>query len=116
MLAVSRFSKDNGATLVVPGSHKWPKDRRPEQCEITQAEMDVGSMLLWMGSILHAAGENRTDHERFGAFFSYSLGWLRQKENQFRTVFPNVARDLSEQLQRFVSYSMHARGWDTSEE
>ena len=31
MWAISDFRSDNGATLVVPGSHTWPADRGPSQ-------------------------------------------------------------------------------------
>ena len=46
MWAISDFRENNGATLVVPGSHTWPADRSPEPDEITSAEMPAGSVFL----------------------------------------------------------------------
>ena len=57
--------------------------------------MPAGSVLLWMGGTLHGAGANRTDEWRYGVFLSYSLGWLRQEENQYIDVPGEIARTLS---------------------
>ena len=92
MWAVDDFTKENGATLLVPGSHRWPRDRVPEPHEITQGEMRKGSVLIYFGSLLHAGGANRTDKPRTGVVISYCLGWLRQAENQYLAVPPDIAR------------------------
>ena len=39
MWAITDFRSDNGATLLVPGSHTWGKDRKPKDEEILSAEM-----------------------------------------------------------------------------
>lgn len=82
MWALTDFTAYNGATLVVPGSNHWDKERIPEPHEIQRAEMSRGSVLIWLGSTLHAAGANNTAVVRLGAIISYNLGWLRQGENQ----------------------------------
>jgi ectoine hydroxylase-related dioxygenase (phytanoyl-CoA dioxygenase family) len=107
MWAVDDFTKENGATLLVPGSHKWPRDRAPESHEITQGEMSKGSVLIYFGSLLHAGGANRTDASRTGIVISYCLGWLRQAENQYLAVPPDIARALPEELQRLLGYFVH---------
>jgi ectoine hydroxylase-related dioxygenase (phytanoyl-CoA dioxygenase family) len=107
MWAVDEFTKENGATLLVPGSHKWPRDRIPEAHEITQGAMPKGSVLIYFGSLLHAGGANRTDKPRTGIVISYSLGWLRQAENQYLAVPPEIARALPEELQRLLGYFVH---------
>jgi ectoine hydroxylase-related dioxygenase (phytanoyl-CoA dioxygenase family) len=106
MLAISDFTFANGATRLVPGSHRWPKGRVPAADEITAGEMPPGSLLLWMGGTLHGAGPNETNEWRFGTFSSYSLGWLRQEENQYLNVPPEVARSLSPELRRIVGYQI----------
>jgi len=115
MWAVTDFTVANGATRLVPGSHLWPRNRRAAESEVAVAEMPAGSVLFWMGATLHGAGANRTDGWRFGVFLSYSLGWLRQEENQYLSVPPEVARGLPEQLQGLVGYRMHdpALGYST---
>ena len=107
MWAVDDFTKENGATLLVPGSHTWPRDRAPELNEMAQGVMRKGSVLIYFGSLLHAGGANWTELPRTGIVTSYCLGWLRQAENQYLAVPPDIARSLPEQLQRLLGYFVH---------
>lgn len=104
--AVTDFTADNGATRVVPGSTDWPDDRHAEEGEITQAEMRAGSVLIYTGSVFHGGGENQSDSDRIGLNITYSLGWLRQEENQYLSTPPDLARDLPKNLQELIGYSM----------
>ena len=81
--AINDFTKENGATQVVPGSHKWHKDREPLPEEITYAEMKAGSVFIYTGSVLHGGGTNVTEQPRLGVFLHYAPSWLRQEENQY---------------------------------
>lgn len=88
MWAMSDFTVENGGTQLVPGSHRWGPDRDAEPGEIVRAEMPAGSVLFWLGGTLHGAGANVTDDDwRYGIVLTYTLGWLRQEENQ-HVVFP----------------------------
>ena len=107
MWAISDFRADNGATLVVPGSHRWPAGREAEPHEILSAEMPAGAVLYWLGSTLHGAGANVADDWRYGVILTYSLGWLRQEENQYLDVPPEVARELSPELRDIIGYKMY---------
>ena len=106
MWAISEFTRENGATHLVPGSNSWWDDRAPRQDEIVQAEMPRGSLLLWTDHVLHGAGANRSNAPRFSAGAAYILGWLRQEENQYLAVPPEIARTLPENLQRLVGYQL----------
>jgi ectoine hydroxylase-related dioxygenase (phytanoyl-CoA dioxygenase family) len=107
MWAISGFTLENGATHLVPGSNQWWDDRTPREHEIVQAEMERGSLLLWTDHVLHGAGANRSDAPRFGAGAAYILGWLRQEENQYLAVPPEIARTLPENLQKLVGYRLN---------
>ena len=109
MWAISDFTEANGGTHLVPGSHRWAEGRVARDEEVVAAEMPAGSVLLWMGGTLHGAGANRTDQEwRYGVFLSYSLGWLRQEENQY---LRHAARDRADLSQTAAAYDRiwHAR-------
>jgi ectoine hydroxylase-related dioxygenase (phytanoyl-CoA dioxygenase family) len=107
MWAVDDFTADNGATHVVPGSHKWPLDRQAQPHEEVQGVMKAGSVLVWLGSLQHGGGANRTDRPRTGVVHSYSLGWLRQAEPQYLAVPRHIAQRLPERLQRLLGYFVH---------
>jgi ectoine hydroxylase-related dioxygenase (phytanoyl-CoA dioxygenase family) len=107
MWAITDFTEANGGTHLVPGSHRWPTGRTAREDEIVAAAMPAGSVLIWMGGTLHGAGANRSDQWRFGVFLSYSLGWLRQEENQYVDLPPEVARTLPKQLRNLAGYRMH---------
>lgn len=103
--AVTDFTAANGATRVVPGSHRWDRDREPEEHEIASAEMAAGSVLLYNGSVSHGGGANRTDARRVGVLLHYTLSWLRQEENQYLSCPPHVAATLPAELRRLMGYS-----------
>jgi ectoine hydroxylase-related dioxygenase (phytanoyl-CoA dioxygenase family) len=111
--AYSAFKKENGATLIVPGSHKWQEGRQPNPNEIMYAEMPPGSVLIYAGSLLHAGGANVTDEPRTGITISYSLGWLRQSENQYLSYPLDVVRTFDPALQNLLGYNVHKPnlGW-----
>ena len=104
MWAVSDFTAENGATQIVPGSHRWPRDREAEPDEIAEAVMPKGSVAFYLGSTIHGGGANRGDAPRTGALIGYNLGWLRQEENQYLTAPPAIARDFPDRLQTLIGY------------
>jgi len=102
--AYTDFTEENGATLVAPGSHHWPQERRPEENELVQAVMPKGSLLLYTSSVWHGSEANQTDAVRTGMGLHYSLGWLRQEENQVLSSPPDIAKHFPERLQRLIGY------------
>ena len=103
--ALTDFTKENGATRLVPGSNHWPDEQRATPEQICQAEMSAGSVLLYSGSVIHSGGENRSAASRLGLNITYCLGWLRQEENQYLSCPPHVAKDLDPQLQELLGYT-----------
>ena len=110
MWAASDFTAANGATRVVPGSHRWERGRVAREEEVETAQMAKGELLLHLGSTLHGGGANTTaDTTRIGVSFNYTLGWLRQIENQYLVAPPALARDFSSVLQDLLGYAVHGR-------
>jgi ectoine hydroxylase-related dioxygenase (phytanoyl-CoA dioxygenase family) len=108
MIALSEFTEENGATRLVPGSHRWPWERQPEPEDFAQATMPAGSAVVYLGSLLHGAGANRTPGTwRRGLHLSYVVGWLRTEENNVLATPPRIARELPERAQRLLGYGVH---------
>ena len=111
--ALDEFTEENGATLVVPGSHYWDDERKPNIKDAVPASMSRGSVVILLGSVYHAGGTNQTNATRTGLLYGYCLGWLRQEQNQYLAVPPSVAINLPEDLQKLIGYTVHEPflGW-----
>jgi ectoine hydroxylase-related dioxygenase (phytanoyl-CoA dioxygenase family) len=103
--AMTDYTAEMGATRVVPGSQvggKKPTDYADDEC--LQAEMSRGSVLLYSGKIAHSGAANRSDKIRRAINVNYCVGWVRQEENQFLSVPPEVARTLDDDLLKLIGY------------
>jgi len=108
MFALSDFTAANGATQVVPGSHRWDAERKARPEEVTQAQMKAGSALFYLGSAIHGGGANTTsDQFRRGMFLGYVVGWLRTEENCFLTVPLEKVRAMPTRVQELLGYKAH---------
>ncbi len=106
--AVDAVTAAYGGTHMAPGSHHWPSERLPADREVVQASMAAGSCMIYLGSVRHGGGANRTARPRRGVVVSYCLGWLRQSENQYLAISPATVRTFPERLQRLIGYFVHA--------
>ncbi len=108
MWALTDFTEANGATRIVPGSHRF--DHKPEygsQPPSIAAEMPAGSVLIWNGSLWHGGGANQTGERRVGIAMNYCAGFLRQQENQQLGIPQNLVRKFSPRLQALVGYGTY---------
>ena len=109
MIAATDFTESNGATLVVPGSHKWDHSKRqPKQKEITQAVMKAGSAVFIPGKTLHGGGNNTDGVKRRAIVASYVLGWLRTQENHFLHTSIDEAMEWPERVRQLLGYDLYA--------
>ena len=108
VIALVDFSADLGATVVVPGSHRWERGREPGPEELACAEMPAGAAVLYLGSTIHAGGRNATaDRWRRGMHMSFVVGWLRTEDNNYLSTPPDVARTLPRRSQELLGYAAH---------
>lgn len=108
MWAVTDFTRENGATRVVPGSHRWPAGRHPTPDDpLAYLEMPKGSVAVWYGATHHAASANRSGRLRVGTQMGFNCGWLRPHESNLLLVPPVVARDMPLAVQEVLGYRAH---------
>ncbi len=108
MWAITDFTEENGATRLVPGSHLWADAPNPlEHYETIAAEMEKGSVLVWVGSLWHGGGANHTDTRRVGIAMNYCAGYIRQQENQQLGIPPALVKTFPRRLQELIGYSVY---------
>ena len=108
MWALTDFTEENGATRIIPGSHH--SDHPPDfvsTYDSIPAEMERGSVLVWVGSLWHGGGANHTNEVRTGIAMNYCAGFIRQQENQQLGIPRRIARTFSPRLQELVGYSLY---------
>ena len=110
--AVTDFTERNGATRIIAGSNHYANNLSESfrEEDTDAAEMSRGSCLIYSGSVYHGAGANRSEATRTGMRILYSAGWLRQEENQYLSVPPEIARELDPELLRLIGYQRGAYG------
>jgi ectoine hydroxylase-related dioxygenase (phytanoyl-CoA dioxygenase family) len=108
VIALVDFTAELGATVVAPGSHRWPRERYATPEELACAEMSAGSAVLYLGSTIHAGGKNSTaDRWRRGMHMSFVVGWLRTEDNNYLSTPPHIARTLPRRSQELLGYAAH---------
>ena len=109
--ALDEFTQTNGATEVIPGSHRWEQDRVPQDGEQVSVCMPAGSALVFAGSLVHRGGANTSDSVRLAITPQYCQPWLRQIENMVLAVPPEQASRYSQRVQELLGYSIIRPGF-----
>ncbi len=105
--AIDAFTEENGATVIVPGSHEWGDDREGTREETIPAAMPKGSVVFFLGTTWHGGGANTSDAPRFAITHQYCEAYMRQQENYLLELSRDTVRCLSPQMQALVGYSIY---------
>jgi ectoine hydroxylase-related dioxygenase (phytanoyl-CoA dioxygenase family) len=117
MWALTDFTADNGGTRFVPGSHTSPET--PEtpigraqlergDVEVRALEMLAGSVMVFHGSLWHGGGPNTTaDEHRLGVNVQYCPGFVRQQQNPYLGIPPEIAETFSDRLLELLGYRLY---------
>ena len=113
LLAIDDCDIENGATHLVPYSHKWHDKRVDQSIDTYRVEMKSGSIVMWEGGMWHGGGANNSkDRERLGFFMSHVVAYLRPQEIQLVSVPRDIVRRMPEKLQRLCGYHRFGLGVD----
>ena len=107
MWALDDFTLENGATRVVAGSQDRRNIENISEEDVEQAVMQAGSVLFYLGGTVHGGGANNADKPRSGLITTYSLGWLRQEENQYLSVPREIADSYPDHIKRLMGFQSH---------
>ncbi len=103
---LDEFTPTNGATVILPGSHKL-NGVRPDDAALARMQPMVapaGSLLVMDGRTYHTNGENTCGSSRAAVFAVYTLQWLMPQENWFLSINPSIRQFGSETLQTLFGF------------
>lgn len=107
---LDEFTADNGATRVVPGSHKrrksppWSHDPLPDEVVLTAPP---GSVAIWLSNTWHRSGPNSTDRPRRAILCNYNRSWLRGFTDFTATLDEKIVRTLSPTARYLLGFAAH---------
>ena len=111
MFALNEFTRDNGATVVVPGTQTLRpglvRGYEVTEDDVAYAEMPAGAGLIYSGKVIHGAGANTTDELRYGMHVSFVVGWLRPEEASPLQVDRARAAELPSEARRLLGWSSY---------
>ncbi len=86
--AIDAFTSDNGATLVVPGTHQRVPPPDPEQ--MARAAVPIlcpaGAMLVFDSTLWHSGGLNRSGADRLGINHQFTRSYIKQQIDYVRAL------------------------------
>jgi ectoine hydroxylase-related dioxygenase (phytanoyl-CoA dioxygenase family) len=104
--AIDDFTDENGATRIVPGSHR--QNRAPTADDgghTVPLEAPAGSMIVMEGRVWHRTGFNRTANQhRAGVFAFYTLPIYLPQENWFLSLNPAIRHYASETMLQLLGF------------
>ena len=115
--AITEFTAKNGATLVIPGSHRWDAQRQVcDYDKVMPIEMAAGSCVVFLGTLLHGGGVNRGCAPRIGLVMNFVQPWLRTQENHFLAVPFDMVPTIPKKIQKWMGYSIHLPNYGMANE
>lgn len=122
IVAVDAFTADNGGTEIIPGSHTWSDQQlqglydkgldvdapaNPDYVrQLVPAKMPARGCIVFLGTLMHRGGANRSTAPRLAFSNQYCEPWARTQENFFLGIPPSLAREMSPRVQQLLGYSI----------
>lgn len=78
-----------------------------DDLRLRPAIMPAGSAIVFLGTLWHRGGANRSRAPRLALSTQYCEPWARQQENFTLGIAPEVVAGFSERVQELLGYSIH---------
>lgn len=107
LVMLDDFTKENGATYVLSGSHHL-EEKPDEDYFYKHAEQvlgKAGSILIFDSNIWHAAADNVTDRPRRSVTPMYSRPFIKQQFDYPRAIGDAAGSQLSETLRQVIGFN-----------
>ena len=104
MIALDEFTPTNGATRVLPSSHLWGADKKPNKKDTIPAACPVGSVIYYLGTTFHSGGPNRSEAPRHGLTIQYCQPYIRPLEDLMLAVDPRKLSEIPSRIVDMMGY------------
>jgi ectoine hydroxylase-related dioxygenase (phytanoyl-CoA dioxygenase family) len=117
---LDEFTCDNGATRIVPGSHRddtapaAPADPDALELRSVPVEAAAGSVIGYRGDLWHGSGENRTTSPRRSLHAFYVRPWVLPHWDVPASLPDHVVESLSAARRRLLGFETRPRRYDTT--
>ena len=109
MWMLTDFSKSNGATELVAGSHlsgAHPDQQDQTVYPILNAEAKAGTLMVFDGRLWHGTGANTGNSDRLGVLTTFCSPQFRQQENQTLGLDRDLWESCSEKLKSRLGFKV----------
>lgn len=105
-VAVTEFTHENGATLVIPGSHQ--KNITPSEDYKAKSALPIecpaGSLIIFDSTLWHAAGKNISSTDRLGINLQFTRSYLKQQIDYVRALSESAILEQKPRTQQLLGY------------
>ncbi|MBI83839.1 MAG: hypothetical protein CMJ81_11625 [Planctomycetaceae bacterium] len=113
MWLLTPFSRETGATRVLPGSHRFQRIPDPTTEDLdgqVTLTTPAGSLAIVPNTCWHAAGANQSSQQRVAVNCNYAPWWLGRITPDIYPVRPEVYQALPPQVQALTKHQLN---WNT---
>lgn len=98
------FTPENGATWVIPGSHKrgYGPTAGVTYDDMIQLRGKKGDVVIIDGRIWHGSGANQTDHDRVALLGFFCRSFMKPQQDHLHLVAPDLIEGGTPTLQRLL--------------
>ena len=116
LIMLDDFTVENGATLLLPGSHRMAE--KPDEADFMASAVPAtgkaGDILIFDSRVWHRAGTNRTGAARRALTLTFTPPFFKQQLDYPRFLGPEYAARVSPKIRQILGYD--ARQPETIEE
>jgi ectoine hydroxylase-related dioxygenase (phytanoyl-CoA dioxygenase family) len=110
------FTRANGCTRVVPGSHNRPMPRGDARANIEDEavylEAPAGSLIAFNGGLWHAGSQNTTDKPRRAVHAFYHRPWVQPQWDYPRSLSSEVVEAMTDEQKRLFGFKARVNWYD----
>ncbi|MFP6719975.1 MAG: phytanoyl-CoA dioxygenase family protein [Candidatus Poribacteria bacterium] len=98
------FSLENGATRLIPGSHKRGYGPSPGEMydDVIQVTGKKGDIIIVHGHIWHSSGENHTDRDRVALLGFFCRSFMKPQQDHLKLIATDIIEEASPTLKRLL--------------